>query len=124
MTQDEIDEADEADYSSYIDSAISQLVTSKPNSTKCILCDATDRFSDCPIYNNPDFLRSGFIKMVTLVQRQLRDAQRNKTPGSPTNPSHINQLGHEDKKDAETTSTNDTSAARDTETSPFRQGGK
>ena len=59
---------DDDDYSSYVDSAISQLVTAKPNSTKCILCEDTHRFSDCPIYNNPDFLRSGFIKMVTLVQ--------------------------------------------------------
>jgi hypothetical protein len=62
--------------------------------------------------------------MVTLVQRQLRDAQRNKTPASPTNASHINQLGHEDKKDTETNPTKDQSPAADTENSPFHKGGK
>jgi hypothetical protein len=126
LTQDEIDDADEADYSSYVDSAISQLVTAKPNSTKCILCDATHRFSECPIYNNPDFLRSGFIKMVTLVQRQLRDAQRNKNPGSPTDTSQIHQLGHENTKDSATTTPpeNANPPTNDTATSHFHPGGK
>ena len=73
----------------YVDAIIAQVGTAPAITPTCIMCGEVHKFENCPLIQDQEFLKTYAIRVTSLVQKLLRQAQRD--TGS-TKVAHIRQM--------------------------------